>query len=347
MGKPGVLGSLAAAATAVAAIGVLVVAAPASAQDCPANPQGLGTSRVLNIEPGESVRFGLMQYRQTLPLADKEVVLTFDDGPLPRYSDQVLEILAAQCVKATYFLVGRMAREFPEAVRRIYAAGHTVGTHTQNHPLRIHKMSSEKVAEEIDAGIASVAEALGDPHKLAPFFRIPGLLHTETIESELAARKLVVFSADVVADDWHRHIRPSEVIRRAMSRLEARGKGILLLHDIHPVTVTALPGLLKELKEHGFHVVHVVPAEEPGRIEAAEQAMPPTPQSVADAPAEWTSPATPEGKPSGIGHLAWRHGAFAPDGTDGDHGDVARRLPDPPPNVTAGGANSDSLPARN
>jgi hypothetical protein len=72
-----------------------------------------------------------------------------------------------------------------------------------------------------------------------------------------------------VADDWHRRIKPGDITRRAMSRLQARGKGILLLHDIHPKTVAALPGLLKELREQGFHVVHVIPGERPGRIETA------------------------------------------------------------------------------
>ena len=77
---------------------------------------------------------GVMQYAQSLPLADKEVVLTFDDGPLPPHSIAVLDILASQCVKATFFLVGEMAREFPAIVRRIHEEGHTIGTHTEHHP---------------------------------------------------------------------------------------------------------------------------------------------------------------------------------------------------------------------
>jgi len=245
----------------------LAAAAPARAEDCPGNPDALGTSRVLTIEPGENQRFGLMQYPQTLPLADKEVVLTFDDGPVPRYSNQVLDILASQCVKATYFLVGEMAKQYPAVVRRIYEAGHTIGTHTQDHPLRMRSLSIERVRHEIDDGIASVAAALGDPNDVAPFFRIPGLLHTDEIESELAARSLVTFSADVVADDWFHRISPRQIVRRAISRLEARGKGILLLHDIHAATVAALPEILWELNDYGFHVVHIIPAERPGRIE--------------------------------------------------------------------------------
>ena len=243
--------------------------APAlAAEDCPGHPDALGTSRVLTLDADGPTRFGLMQYPQTLPLGDKEVVLTFDDGPMPRYSNPVLDILAAQCVRATYFLVGEMARAYPATVRRIFAAGHSIGTHSEDHPSHFQKLPIEKVRQEIDEGIADVGAALGDPDALAPFFRIPGLARSDAIEDELSARALIVFSSDTVADDWHRRIRPRDVVARAMSRLEKRGKGILLLHDIHPVTVAALPDLLKKLKEAGFHVVHIVPAPS-ARIEIA------------------------------------------------------------------------------
>ena len=260
--------SAAALGATVVIAGAIAAAAPAQAQECPGNPDALGTSRVLALEPGELTRVGVMQYRQTLPLADKEVVLTFDDGPLPRYSNQILDILAAQCVKATYFLIGKMARAYPAGVRRVYEEGHTVGTHTEDHPSRMQKLSREKVRQEIDDGIADVSAALGDSAELSPFFRIPGLARSDIIEEELAARSLVAFSADAVADDWHRRIKPADIVRRAISRLQARGKGILLLHDIHPATVAALPELFKKLKEAGFHIVHVVPGAA-DRIETA------------------------------------------------------------------------------
>ena len=152
----------------VAAIGS-IAAAPVRAQDCPGNPNAIGTSRVLTLEPGELTRIGVMQYPQTLPLADKEVVITFDDGPLPPYSNQVLDILASECVKATYFLVGEMARAYPATVRRIYEAGHTIGTHSEDHPLRFDRISVDKVRWEIDQGIADVEAALGDPGEVAPY----------------------------------------------------------------------------------------------------------------------------------------------------------------------------------
>src|SRR5215831_13849714 len=228
--------------------------------NCPGHPDALGTSRVLALDPAAYPRVGRMQYPNSLPLNDKEVVLTFDDGPLPPSSNQILDILAAQCVKVTYFLVGEMARAYPAVVRRIYEEGHTIGTHSEDHPTRFGQLPVEKMRHEIDWGISDVSAALGDPKYLAPFFRIPGLARSDTVESELAARGLIVFSSDTVADDWHRHIKPNQIIALAMRRLEALGKGILLLHDIHPATAAALPGLLQQLKDNGFHIVQVVPA---------------------------------------------------------------------------------------
>ena len=233
----------------------------ANAVECPGGrPDALGVSRILVVDPTEHSRLGTMQYSETLPLNDKEVVLTFDDGPLPRYSDRILDILAADCVKATYFVVGRMVKAYPDGVRRMYAAGHTIGTHSQTHPFTFHTMSLQKAEEEIEGGIASTAAALGDPKALAPFFRIPGLLRAEQVETYLTGRGIMTWSADFPADDWKRHNTDKDIVRLALQRLEAKGKGILLLHDIHPATVLALPVLLRELKERGYKIVHVVPA---------------------------------------------------------------------------------------
>src|SRR5712675_32437 len=134
----------------------------ASAADCPGHPDAIGTSRTLVVDPREHPRIGTMQYPETLPLRDHEVVLTFDDGPLPRNSNQVLDILASQCVKATFFIIGRMAQSAPEGVRKLRDAGHSIGTHTQNHPSSMNRMSIERARREIDDGIASVKPAVGD-----------------------------------------------------------------------------------------------------------------------------------------------------------------------------------------
>lgn len=236
------------------------VPAPQVAQGCPGNPDALGVSRVLTISPTEYSLLGTMQYRQTLPLKDHEVVLTFDDGPIPPYTNSILDTLAAQCVKATYFLVGEMARARPYLVRRIYNEGHSIGTHTQNHPLAIQHMSMQSVERQVDGGIDSVDAALGDPKALSPFFRIPGLGRTNAIEHFLEAKGLVTWSADIDTNDWWRGSSPGAIVQRAMSRLNAKGRGILLMHDIHPGTALALPMLLRQLKANGYHVVQVVAA---------------------------------------------------------------------------------------
>ena len=248
---------LGAALGCVLAVGV---AGAAQAADCPSRPDALGVSRTIVVDPREHARIGSMQYAETLPLADKEVVLTFDDGPLPPYSTRILDILASQCVKATYFVVGRMARAQPELVRRIAREGHTLGTHTENHPYRGLRDLPAAVGQlEIDQGIASTAAALGGPDSLAPFFRYSGFGNTEESETDLARRGIMVWGADFPADDWMR-ISDKEIVRRAMRRLEAKGRGVLLLHDIHPATALALPQLFAALKAGGYRIVHVVPA---------------------------------------------------------------------------------------
>ncbi len=259
---PAVAAQLTPAATPQATPQVTPQAAanPAPNGTCPGNPNALGTSRVVQVPFDQYPRVGRMQYPQSLPLADKEVVLTFDDGPLPPYSNQILDILAAECVKVTYFMVGTMARAYPAVVRRAYEEGHTIGTHSDRHPTHIGTLPPERMQQEIDGGIADVSAALGDAKYLAPFFRIPGLDRSAAIESQLADRSLVVFSSDTVADDWHHAITPNQIISLALSRLKTRGKGILLLHDIHPKTVAALPGLLKALKDNDFHIVQAVPS---------------------------------------------------------------------------------------
>jgi peptidoglycan/xylan/chitin deacetylase (PgdA/CDA1 family) len=235
------------------------IAQAAPTADCPGHPDVLGTSRILVVDPKEHPRIGSMQYVETLPLEDHEVVITFDDGPLPRNSNQVLDILASQCVKATFFTIGRMAQAYPEGVRKLRDAGHSIGTHTQNHPLGMKRMSLERAKQEIDDGIASVTSALGDNAALAPFFRIPGLSRAEEVEDFLTSKGIQTWSADFPADDW-RHISSSRVYEIAMKRLEDKRKGILLLHDIQARTVAALPRILHELKVRGYRIVHVVPA---------------------------------------------------------------------------------------
>jgi peptidoglycan/xylan/chitin deacetylase (PgdA/CDA1 family) len=236
---------------------------PAAAQSCPGHPDAIGTSRTITVDPSVLPQIGTMQYKTSLPLEDHEVVITFDDGPLPPYTSRILDVLAENCVKVDYFLVGEMAHAYPWLVRRIYNAGHVVGTHSLSHPLSFNRMDDSGIERQVDGGIAAVKTALGDSHAIAPFFRVPGLLRNTKVDSFLAMKSLAVWSADEVADDWHHGITPKQIVKLAINRIEAKGhRGVLLLHDIHPATALALPDLLKELKARGYHIVQAVPAGE-------------------------------------------------------------------------------------
>ena len=248
----------------------VITGVTAAADECP--PGALGVSRTIAVDASEHTRVGSMQYSESLPLNDHEVVLTFDDGPLPPYTTRILETLASECVKATFFMVGRMVRGYPSLVRRVYNEGHTIANHSQTHPFTFNKMSVDHAAQEIEEGNASLRSALGDPKAISPFFRIPGLLRQNSVEQYLAAHDYMTWSVDFLADDWT-HINNKEVAHRAISRIEARGRGILLLHDIQPATALALPEILHELKVRGFKIVHVVPAtaDRPKTVTEPEQ----------------------------------------------------------------------------
>ncbi|MGA7325713.1 MAG: polysaccharide deacetylase family protein [Rhodomicrobium sp.] len=232
----------------------------AFASDCPANPSALGVSRILPIQPSQYDRLGTVQYGQTLPLQVREIVLTFDDGPLPPYTGKVLDALAFECVKATFFVVGQMAAAYPEMLHRMRLEGHTIGTHTLHHAHLDH-IPLDASAKEISGGIATVDRILGEGHTSAPFFRFPYLDPTPGAEAYAIKHGLTIWSADVFVNDWT-PISPEQELALAIHRLERKKKGILLLHDIQKRTAEALPSLLAELKRRGFHVVQAVPAAE-------------------------------------------------------------------------------------
>jgi len=223
------------------------------------NPNALGVSRVMAVDARRTPLVGTQDYSVTLRLAPREVVLTFDDGPRPPYTNRVLKALADECLYATFFILGRQANAHPAMVRQVRDAGHTIGTHTQNHPM--HQMSPARPTTEINTGIDSVGNALGSPRALAPFFRFPGLYRTSAAERYLRKRGLMAWSIDVDSYDY-RSSTVGFMLQRMLVNLERKQGGILLMHDIQPKTAAVLPSLLKELKRRGFRVVHVVPTEQ-------------------------------------------------------------------------------------
>jgi peptidoglycan/xylan/chitin deacetylase (PgdA/CDA1 family) len=248
---------------AVMMAGVVAAQAAAKAADCP-RKDALGTSRVLKVDAVTTPQVGLKSFPQTLPLADHEVVLTFDDGPWPPTTTRVLAALAQECVQATFFLIGKSAAAHPELVRRIAAEGHSVGHHTWSHRNLKHIKPNEAV-EEIDRGIAADEKALHGVTTTTPstpFFRFPGFESTPATLDLLQSRAIVVFGADFWASDWNR-MTPKQELELITLRLENAGKGIILFHDTKAQTAAMLPGFLRYLRDNGYHVVHLVPAPPP------------------------------------------------------------------------------------
>jgi peptidoglycan-N-acetylglucosamine deacetylase len=234
----------------------VALASGALAEQCNGKPGALGTARVMALDPAVLPQVGTVQYPQTVPLRDHEVVLTFDDGPWPSSTPEVLDALAAQCVKANFFLVGKHAEASPELVRREYAEGHTVGTHSETHA-DLAKLPLADAEKEIQGGIAAANAALAAPIAAAPFFRAPYLSTTPPILQYLAKSGLMLWSIDIDPEDW-RPSTPDEVVERTMAELEKKHSGIVLMHDVQSHTAAALPKFLEALKSGGYNVVHVV-----------------------------------------------------------------------------------------
>lgn len=231
----------------------------ANAADCP-RKDALGTSRVMTVDPQAFPRVGLKSFPQTLPLADKEVVLTFDDGPFPPTTTKVLATLAAECVQATFFLVGRNAEANPGMVKKIAAEGHTIGHHTWSHRW-LDKISQPQAIEEIDRGIVADEKALhgkATSVPTTPFFRFPGFASTPALLSGLQSRGIAVLGADFWASDWE-PMTPEQQLNLITERLDNAGKGIILFHDTKAQTAKMLPAFLQYLRRNGYKVVHLVP----------------------------------------------------------------------------------------
>ena len=242
-----------------AAVAALASIAAAYANECP-HKDALGTARVLTVDAAASPRVGLKSFPQTLPLEDREVVLTFDDGPWPATDSKILAALARECVRATFFLVGKPASEHPEMVRKMAAAGHTISYHTWSHR-NLKYLKAEAAIDEIDKGISAVEMALhgtATTTPSTPFFRFPYFEMSPEALENLEKRRIVVFGADLWASDWNK-MTPQQELKLLTDRLEIAGKGIILLHDPKTQTAAMLPAFLRYLRDHHYRVVHVVP----------------------------------------------------------------------------------------
>jgi peptidoglycan/xylan/chitin deacetylase (PgdA/CDA1 family) len=246
--------------------GATLAAATPNGANAPTNgipacdkPGGMGLSRIVEIDTTGGPGFGFEHFKQYDFLRDKEIVLTFDDGPWPVNTPAVLKALADNCLKATFFEIGEHAMWHPEIAKQVIAAGMTLGSHTWSHKdLARNPYASDLdlAKQEIEMGVSAVHAAAGAP--IAPFFRFPNLQHPPELLSYLAERGIASFSTDIDSFDFKMH-KPEQVIKSVMTKLEKHGKGIVLMHDFQRATAEAMPELLRQLKAGGYKVVHVVP----------------------------------------------------------------------------------------
>ncbi len=222
---------------------------------------GMGLARIVEIDTTGGPGFGFQHFKQYDFLRDKEIVLTFDDGPWPENTPAVLKALRDECLKATFFEIGKHATWHPEITKQVIEAGMTVGNHTWSHKdlaRNPYAKDLEQAEQEIEMGVSAVHMAANAP--IAPFFRFPDLQHTPQLMAYLGERNIAAFSTDIDSRDFKFH-KPEQVIKSVMSQLEKRGKGIILMHDFKHATAEALPELLRQLKAGGYKVVHMVPKQ--------------------------------------------------------------------------------------
>jgi peptidoglycan/xylan/chitin deacetylase (PgdA/CDA1 family) len=235
---------------------VMIAVSPASAEDaCPAGT--LGVSRTVEVDTTGGPWFGEPHGDRNF-LAPGEVVLTFDDGPSPKDTRAILAALAKECTKATFFVVGSMVLEHPDLLTEMAAQGHTIGTHTWSHA-NLAALPISQATQEIESAINGAQKA--SPTPIAPFFRYPYLSSSKETVDYLHSRNIGQFAVDVDSLDWRIH-NPKALINKVMSGLKSRGRGIILMHDIHKWTSDALPELLAQIKAAGFKVVQLKPKSE-------------------------------------------------------------------------------------
>lgn len=191
------------------------------------------------------------------------VLLTFDDGPHPVYTKEILAILERYRVKAIFFQLGQnlgtvtdghaeLTRN-EDVEKEILSAGHAIGNHSFSHPF-LPKLDEAHVGQEIDKTQALLNLIIPEDAHRTHMFRAPYGARNSMILGEVGERGLRSVLWNVDSLDWSDPI-PESIVHRILQELDHAGRGIILMHDIHPKTVIALPILLDELIKRGYHFV--------------------------------------------------------------------------------------------
>lgn len=209
-------------------------------------------SRVLEVTPETGPIVPL--------LGPKEVILTFDDGPHRSRTVSVLNVLASQCVTATFFVQGDNSRRHPAVVRAIVENGHSVGGHSMTHRNLALLPLEEGVKDALD-GVTATDAALGEVGATR-LFRFPFVASTPELSSVLKSTGLIEIGVTVDGKDWTDN-GAGEIVDIIMAGLEAGpGRGTVLLHDPFDHSERATRLLLRRLKDEGYEIVALKVAED-------------------------------------------------------------------------------------
>ena len=181
---------------------------------------------------------------------EKCVALTFDDGPGPD-TPKLLDTLKAENVPATFLLVGKSVATYPDTVTREFQEGHALGSHSWSHP-QYTKISGDKIVSETNSTIAAIKKAA--PDAVVSFTRPPYGAFNPQVMTVLKSLNQAAVIWDVDTLDW-KHRDPNAVLTK-VKQLTKPGS-IILMHDIHPTSIQAVPEIIKYLRASGFTMVTV------------------------------------------------------------------------------------------
>ena len=216
--------------------------------------------KTIEIRSKDYPLVGKAQYKQTLPLKNKEIILTFDDGPNINTTESVLNTLNKFCLKATFFVVGRMVESNPKIFKKIIDNGHSIGNHSYSHPIPFNKLKFVDQYVEVENGSYAIHTAGGDIS--TKLFRFPGLGRTAEAEQHLNSRDISVWSVDIETKDYmFTRLNPDAARKNMIAVMEAslkhNDRGMILMHDIHKNSALALDFIIQKLYNDGYSFVHI------------------------------------------------------------------------------------------
>jgi chitin deacetylase len=186
--------------------------------------------------------------------ATKPIALTFDDGPWPTTTSQILAVLKQNKVKATFFVIGKNIEVYPQLLKQVVAEGHAIGNHSWSHDYGYYNEAA--AAHELDDTAKLVYKITGVKTSL---FRPPAGILNNGLAAYAAMKKYAVVMWSVDSKDWHYRGNTSQPLVESVLK-DAKPGGIVLMHDgggDRSTTVQALPQIITQLKKRGYTLVTV------------------------------------------------------------------------------------------